>query len=311
MKLIHLSFFFLVFLFSGCESLVTEVSPDKLPDTESKLVVQAFISPQTAYTTVIVTESAPLFGTSSPSGNIITNAVVKISDGSKQVTLQFDSAGASYVIDRARFPVTAGKTYNLSVSDGKRSVQAVCIVPEKRIVAKSYVIDTVHSGTDTSLTVKMSWQDIPGEANYYRLRAYLDLEYTVGEGDGPEIFRERRVRNRFNVDWDRTIGRNDYQSDANLDGAVLTSPSGTFELPKTTTYDFGTGKRYIVHPRNKIVSITFEIYNTDKAYFEYHRSLQLRNTENPFSEPALIFNNINGGLGCFSAYHIGTRVYRP
>ncbi|TDE18674.1 DUF4249 domain-containing protein [Dyadobacter psychrotolerans] len=315
MKLIHCLLLCFAVMLSACESLVTVVSQDKLPDTEAKLVVQAFLNPQAARTTVIVTESAPLFGTSPDRGNVIKNAIVKLSDGTKEVTLSFDSAGASYGIDKARFAIVAGKTYSLSVSDGQRSIQATCVVPAKQVIVKSFVIDTIFSNNgfliDTSLTVKMSWQDIAGEANYYRLRAYLELEYTHGEGNSVETFRERRVRNRFNVDWDRTIGRNDYQSDANLDGAILTSPLGTFELPETITYDFGTGKKFVVRPKNKIVSITFDLYNADEAYFKYHRSLQLRNNENPFSEPSLIFTNINGGLGCFSAYNIGTRIYKP
>lgn len=310
-------FFILIALlsFSACESLVTEVGPESLPDTESKLVVQSFISPQAARITVVVTESVPLFGESTGALNIIRNATVRISDGSREATMRYDSAGSSYSIDRTRFNIVAGKTYQLAVSDGKRSVQATCTVPGKTASIKSYVIDTVYSenafNPDTTITVKMTWDDIPGEANFYRLRSFLELEYTIVESSGPENYKERRVRNRFNVDWDRSVGRNDYRSDVNLDGTVFSSPTGRFTLPTPTSYQDEDGKVHIVYPKSKVISLTFEVDNTDETYFKYHRSLQLRNTDNPFSEPALIYSNVTGGLGCFAAYNSGFVTYKP
>ena len=311
------SFLLILFLLgvSACESLVTEVGPESLPDTESKLVVQSFISPQASRIVVVVTESAPLFGESSGNLHIVKNAIVKISDGSREATIRYDSTGSSYSIDRTRFNIVAGKTYQLSVTDGTRSVRATCIVPLKTVNVKNYVIDTVYSenafNPDTTITVKMTWDDIVGEPNFYRLRSNLELEYTVIEGDSPENFKERRVRNRFNVDWDRSIGRNDFRSDVNLDGTAFSSPIGRYTLPTPMTYQHKDGTIHTVYPKSKIISLTFEVDNTDETYYKYHRSLQLRNTDNPFSEPALIYSNIVDGLGCFAAYNAGFLTYKP
>jgi hypothetical protein len=310
-------FFLLILLLavSACESLVTEVSPDKLPDTESKLVVQSFIAPQTSRIIVVVSESVPLFGESTGTLKVVANATVKISDGSREVTMRYDSTGSSYSVDRTRFNIVAGKTYHLTVSDATRSTKATCTVPLNTVNIKSYVIDTVYSenalNPDTTITVKMTWDDIAGEANFYRLRSFLELEYSVVDGDSPENFKERRIRNRFNVDWDRSIGRNDYQSDINLDGTVFSSPIGRFTLPSAMTYQLPGGETYTVYPKSKIISLTLEVDNTEESYFKYHRSLQLRNTENPFSEPALIYTNITGGLGCFASYNAAIVTYKP
>jgi hypothetical protein len=315
MKPLHYLFLLLLAVISACESLVTTVSPDKLPPTESKLVVQSFISPQANRLTVIVTESIPLFGETSSSGSVVKNAVVKMSDGVKEVTFPYDSASASYSIEKALLAVVAGKTYKLSVTDGKRSVQAACTVPITRIPVKSYVIDTTYTPNsfngDTAITIKMTWQDIAGEANYYRLRASLDVEYSIPEGASATSTKERRVRNRLNVDWDDAVGRRDYVSDASLDGTVFSSPTGRFRLPEVIRYTLADGRIHTIYPKCKIIAIIFEIDNTEESYFRYHRSVQLRNTDNPFSEPSLIFSNINGGLGCFSAYNAGSAVYRP
>lgn len=300
----------------ACESLITTIPESKLPKVESKLVVQCFISPQSARINVVVTESVPLFGETTESENVVFNAVVKISDGTKEVTIPFDTESLLYTIERAAFPIAAGKTYTLSVTDGKRSVSAKCTVPRKNVAVKTYTIDSSYNASefnpDTTLTVKMSWQDIVADTNYYRVRASVDLEYSIPAGTTVEEFREMRIRNRFNFNWDETIGRNDFVSDANLDGTLFTSPIGRCRLPGIIVYDFGNDRKFTIYPKSKIIMVTMDVYNTDVHYFKYHRSLELRrNSDNPFTEPALIYTNITGGLGCFAAYNSGQVVYRP
>lgn len=316
MKLHHIIVLVISVCVSACESLITDIPADKLPRTESKLVVQSFISPQSARINVVVTESIPLFTESGNNGGVVRNALVKISDGTKEIAIPFDSASTLYSIDRALFPIVAGKTYSLFVSDGNRVATGVCTVPDGQVLASSYKLDTSFSSNvfvqDTVLTVQMSWTDASRDTNYYRVRSSVDLEYSVGEGVNAETFKERRVKNRFNFNWDETIGRNDFQSDGNLDGAVFTSPIGRTVLPNVIEYDYGNGNKFTVYPKAKIALVMLEIYNTDVHYFKYHRSLEMRgNSDNPFIEPSLIYTNISGGLGCFAAYNSGQVTYRP
>ncbi|MCE7058768.1 DUF4249 domain-containing protein [Dyadobacter sp. CY343] len=300
---------------AACESLVTEIDEADLPKTESRLVVQSFISPENQKTLVVVSQSAPLFGQDIPAALVLSNALVTISNGSQEAVVPYDSVNMLYAIDKSRFPIEAGKKYTITASDGKRSVNSFCTVPLKVATPKSFEIDTTYSSNfanDTLLTLKMQWDDIPGERNFYRVRAYIDLEYSVADDTSPQDFKERRIRNRFNVNWEETVGRDNFQSDASLDGTVFTSPRGTLRLPGITAYDFGNGNVFTVYPKSKIVSVTMEVFNTDEVYYKYHKSLDnARNSDNPFVEPSLVFTNINGGLGCFAAYHIGQLIYRP
>jgi hypothetical protein len=317
MRFIYLFFILSMIGLCACESLITDIPASKLPKSESKLVVQSFISPQAARINVVVTESVPLFGESTGSrGSVIRNAIVKISDGVHEAVIPFDTASQLYSIDKALFTIAASKTYTLNVSDGKRTVTSSCTVPQKQALTKTYVIDTSFSrdgfDQDTALTLKMTWDDIVGDTNFYRVKASVDLEYSIPEGNSAETFKERRIRNRFNFRWDDTIGRNDYQSDLNIDGVTFTSPVGRASLPQVVTYDYGNGSKFTVYPKAKIITVTMEIYNTDENYFKYHRSLETRgSSDNPFVEPSLIFSNINGGLGCFAAYNAGQAIYRP
>lgn len=312
------SIIFLLFIISlcACDTLITEISPEDLPGATSKLVVQSFISPQAARINVVVTESIPLFGESSSSNSVITNAVVKISDGGNEATLTYDSTSQLYSIERAKFPIIAAQTYKLSVSDRTRSVSAICTVPLNQATIKSYVIDTAYLsrrfGPDTALTLKMVWQDIAGEVNYYRVRANMDVEYSILEGTNPDNFVEKRVRNRFSFNWNDNSGRSQYQNDKNLDGTLFTSPVGRGFLPSTLLYTASDGTRYYAKQKPKLITLVMEVNNTEKSYYDYHKSLDLNDdSDNPFSEPVLIFNNIEGGLGCFAAYNNRQLTYRP
>ncbi|MCF2442738.1 DUF4249 domain-containing protein [Dyadobacter sp. CY345] len=309
--------FFLLILsgLSSCDTLVTEISPDDLPGSTSKLVVQSFISPQAARINVVVTESIPLFGESSSGNSVVKNAIVKISGGGKEVVIPYDSTSQLYSIDKAKFAIVASETYKLSVSDAQRSVTASCTVPANQATIKSYVIDTAYinrsNGLDTALTVRMTWQDISGETNYYRVRANMDVEFSVLEGNSPENFEEKRVRTRFSFRWDDDNGRSDFQNDINLDGTSFTSPLGRGFLPSTLMYIASDGTRYYAKQKPKLIALIIEVNNTEKSYYDYHKTLEQNEDDNPFAEPVLVYNNIEGGLGCFAAYNNRQVIYRP
>jgi hypothetical protein len=299
---------------SACETLVTDIPQSKLPSTSSKLVVNAYISPQNTRTIVVVTESIPLFGESTSGDKVITKAIVKLSNGGKEVTLPYDSTGKVYTISQTLFPIKASETYTITVTDGVRTVNSTCTVPAKAPAIQSYVLDTVNvrnfDGRDTAITLKVNWLDIPGERNYYRVRGFTEVEYSVLQSGSSEM-QEKRVKGRFNFDWDDNIGRSNFQNDVNLDGTLFTSPLGKSSLPSTLLYYSTAGPVY-AKQKVKLLSVTIEVLNTDQPYFDYHKSLNLTsNTENPFAEPALVFSNIQGGLGCFAAYNSRQIIYKP
>lgn len=301
---------------TSCETLVTEIPQSKLPSIASKLVVNSYISPQTAKTIVVVTESIPLYGETISADKIITNALVKLSDGVKEITMPYDTAAKVYSITQAQFPIKATQTYKLTVSDATRSVNATCTVPANLATIQSYVIDTATireiDGRDTALTLKMTWVDIKNEKNFYRARAFTEVEYSVLQVNANKEMTEKRVKGRFNFDWDDNTGRSNYQNDVNLDGANFTSPLGKATLPTSLLYYTPDSKPVYAKQKVKVLSITMEVLNCDQPYYDYHRSLDLnRNSDNPFAEPSLVFTNINGGLGCFAAYNSRLIVYKP
>lgn len=315
MKISHLILFLFAAGLFSCETLITEIPESKLPSITSKLVVNSYISPQSARTIVVVTESIPLYGESTSGNKVITNAVVKLSSGSREIIMPYDTAGKVYSITQAQFPIRASQSYTLTVTDGKRTVNASCTVPANQTTVQSYVIDTAYvndfSGRDTAITLKMTWHDIAGENNFYRVRGFTEVEYSVLQTNSNQERVERRVKGRFNFDWDENTGRSDFQNDMNLDSTLFTSPLGKSVMPTSELYYTDQGPVY-AKQKVKLLTVNMEVLNTDQAYYDYHKSLrQSRNSDNPFAEPSLVFSNINGGLGCFAAYNSRQIIFRP
>ncbi|WP_176884955.1 DUF4249 domain-containing protein [Dyadobacter soli] len=302
-------------LIVGCESMVTNISPSKLPKAGSKLVVQSFISPQAEYINVLVTESLPLFHRSNASVESIEDATVKISDDAHEAIVPFNETTKTYTLPADKFTILAGGTYHLEVSHGVRVVKAQCKVPGVTPVINSYEISPLearHHKLDgiELVQLNMNWKDTPGEKNYYRTNAYMTIEHSVGDGfvNGKET--EKRMTSRLGFYWDRHSVNKELQQDQDLDGTTFFSPPGQLAMPTPRTYSDGVESQ--VKPKPTLKSITIELFNTDENYFKYHHSLDEReDNANPFTEPYLIFTNIEGGLGCFGAYNAGKLVYQP
>ena len=275
----------LVCLLAACEKEVTSL---KLPGADSQLVVNAFISPQDTVLEVAVYESKPVIGERpGASDDLIRDATVTLSDGLKTVVLPLVTptrylSGTAYRTRREALSIEAGKTYYLQVStpDG-RLVRAQCTVPAPPVpeIRFDSVVRTSEYGTGDYLdyTGTLHWQDPAGEENFYRVGA--DLKYVWPDRQG-ELFEEWRP-----VYWDRYKATS--FSDARRDGTPFSSP----------------GVDFFVADHFHSVTLYAHLLHTDRAYFEYHRTLRTNTGDNPFAEPMLLYSNVEGGLGVFAAYN--------
>lgn len=301
-------------LFWSCESMINDLDEDKLPKVESKLAVECYISPQSDEIRVIVTESQPLFGPSSYTPIFIKNAIITLSGEQGEIQIPYYDS-TSYQISRDKFPIEAGKKYILVVTDGRRTVKASCVVPSKTVQLKSYKIDSVfsyHYEGDTVARVKIAWNDIPGESNYYTIRGYAAMETTTLAYDTESGWsKPQRVLSKTLLDY-RYM---DYLiSDTNLDGITFEAPTYYVQLPRKYNYEYidRQGNKYTVYSDPKFSEVQFEVLNLDVNYYRFYKSLkENRNGDNPFVEPALMYSNIEGGLGCFGAYNNAIFKVKP
>jgi hypothetical protein len=277
-------------LLGACEKEATGI---KLPESNSKLVVTGFISPQDTAVSVEVLRSTPAFGTRSLAPPFVSNALVTLSDGDRTVTLPKRGAeGGWYSVEAQAFPVVAGRTYTLRVSvPGGESLEASCTVPEAPALP-AIAIDSVGVPAPQHLSnynLRMSWSDATGQENYYRPVAEVRTVLTENP-DRPPPFPLIRP-----VYWET----DELIDDKAADNGLLYSPRATFAPP-------GLGQ---FKPEHYLYA---QLLHVDRHYYLYHRSLKnaSRSDGNPFAEPVLVYSNITGGLGVFAAYNRATVVTR-
>ncbi len=276
-----------VCLLAACEKDVTSLN---LPAIESQLAIYAFISPQDTVVSVGVYESKPVLEERPGSAtDLIRDAVVTLSDGQKSVALSLPGNGqypgtSNYYVTARDFPIEAGKTYLLRVStpDG-RLATAQCTVPAAPPVPEvrfDPALDTTTSGTagQNVYTGVLHWQDPAGEENFYRVDANVNRVRVDNQG-------------MLWDDWGQVYwkaGKSTTFSDARLDGAQFSSPETTLQ---------------VVRGYFRSVTLYAYLLHTDRAYFEYHRTLRANTDSNPFAEPVLLYSNVEGGLGVFAAFN--------
>lgn len=283
----------------SCKSLVKEIDPSFLPQTDSKLVVACFISPQDTVLSAKVTETKLLIGTTGDIKDDITNASVTLSDGTKNVQLIYHTKLGYYRALPTELPILVGKTYTISVNtpDG-RKVNASTKVPNniaiKEIKVDSTIIPNFQRGdtiTNKSYNVKVIWQDIAGETNYYRAISVFDMIYGVPDPkNGNKTLISTLISSIVDL---RTI------DDKDTDGLLL-SLNRDFQPSNAETNIQGKP----INLTKRLDKIKVGLFQAESNYYNYHTSLRRqRENNNPFAEPVLLFTNINGGFGCFGAYN--------
>lgn len=259
----------------------------ELGELERELVITSFISPNNKTTEVNVTWSRSLFGLQKNDilFDIITYAKVEIStlDGTS-VSLPFDEKNQLYSIDADRFPIISGQTYQLKVvlPDGKTATSK-CTVPRK--INSSLNIETIDSlknGSYYELGIDIGWDDLINQKNYYRIHAFVDQTLVSEDATILNNFERVKFTNEFDV-----------YDDILFENSKIILRNGFYY-----NYYFGDFEGEIVSKK-----IICYLLNTDENYYNYHNTINSNLEIDFYSEPSLIFSNIEGGIGCFGAYN--------
>jgi hypothetical protein len=287
--------------FFSCETLVNDVDPDRLPRSDSKLVVHGYLSPQDTVISVAVNVSTQLIGGSLNLGNNTTaslsDATVTLSNQGKQITLPFDSKSGTYRVKANSLPIIEGQTYHLKVLRNGESTESSCTVPQG-VAIQSIRKDSVDSRGSVSVKdylYHIVWKDPEGQANYYRVGGYIFQTQRVQTG--PNMFENMPNIQPLNFRENNRSG--EFISDERTDGLLLVSIAG-----RAYSY-YSQGVSPFTNQYVELILLSCE-----KTYYEYHRAVQNFDGNNPFAEPSLIPSNIKNGLGCFAAYNRSTFILK-
>lgn len=253
----------------SCEKTVDNI---EIPNGEAKLVCQAFINADSAISKLYLSWSNPIFGENRYQFDTEKNATVKISRGSDVAVLPYVNdpgmMDGYYVLNQSVMDIQAGDHLELKIkTQAGDSISSFCDVPQ----AADYTL--TYTGLDS---IKESF-NIGYYRYYYNFKVvtqskdvYLHLGVNGLYFDGTNQYEESL--------YDNSENNGLYYIKANQQKVI------SFETWK---------------PQNEL--LVYEA-QTDASYYLYHKSVMSFEGENPFSEPVIIYSNIDNGLGVFCSY---------
>jgi hypothetical protein len=219
-----------------------------------------------------------------------------ISDGINEVELDTSSKGLKF--SNKSMQIRYGQTYKIKItSESGLSGEGICTVPEKKNFQMELdtfsVLRQLPQGMQSpygssyrSIDFKATFKDAPGEENFYRIQS-TTLAYYKNQ-----TTQEMRISDGY-LTFDK-----EYNTDKGLDGkSIVFTTIGNY--------------RYFFEPPRDSTIVVIYLYNLEKSYYLYHKSLEDYNVGgNPFSEATPVYSNIDSGLGIFTSYTIDSLVVK-
>jgi hypothetical protein len=272
-KLVYIGLFMAALMLTACESNVTNVSP---PQVDPELVVFSFISPEDDSILVEVRMTTPIFSGGDLSKDRVTDAQVRLrAVGGAEIVIPHQGNGR-YTIAGSTFQIQAGQQYQLLVNTPNGyQASAFTTVPFENPAITAIDTFNVPAGFGFNIYLaRASWQDLPGK-HYYRLSSRQ--LYTTPNGD-----------TLYSI----------------LDNSLLSDSQKENQLLQATV-------EYYPQESDSLQTANYELLllTTDENYYKYHQRRFQYTGDNPFEEPLPMFDNIDGGTGCFGSYRLQKRNF--
>jgi hypothetical protein len=197
------------------------------------------------------------------------------------IVIPYDNQQQQYVLPAELFAITAGETYYLKVLvDGMPTVEAQTTVPRDIVNLASHQLTSLPSSNDEGMEenrylIETKWNDIASVSNFYSVVMNQQVTWDHGQMLETQNFHMYR----------------DYLTDTGTDGETMTHRA------EINSY---------IPPISNLVESGIRIYllNCSRDYFLYHQSLHNgAGYSDPFSEPSMVYSNIENGLGCFGSFN--------
>lgn len=268
---ILLSFLILLpFLFS-CEKDATI----PVPESEPKLVLYGFFSPEDDSLELKVTWTKPVFGKQANNENV-EGAEVRLEGPSGSVTFPEIGPGV-YAQAQSLVNLEYNKTYTLyaRAPNGKEARATFTMPPSAGPIGFSALItDSMSSDYGGGpvvdrYTFRINVSDSDPALKYLRISNYSYTDYGFGGDYG-----------WYPLDYDlndRMI-RSEGAGTRNFEFFLYAFPGSSFDPSSVSTY-------------------RFSLIRAGKEYYDFHSRLSNFEGDNPFAEPSLLYSNVSGGLG--------------
>lgn len=240
-------------------------------------VVSCFITANNSFVNVSLTKTTGIIGHPYGEKVNITDAEVTITNLTDTIYLTYDSLAQEYFSFVNQPFLFFNQTYYLNIKANGKLISAKAFIPEENNNTYINIQTNTQFNPDGFYTFKTSVniKDNANQENYYRLIPLVLLVDTLGD-----------VTDTINQNVGFGIDRC-YLQDANQNGA---------DLKTEITFN------YTPFDSQKIVGVKIGVVNCSKTYYEYHKKLNTLQIGSSLTDPLIIPNNINGGIGVFAGY---------
>jgi hypothetical protein len=258
-------------------SCTTDATNVEVPNTAPKISVTCFISDDIDTINANIFWSDPVF-TNSDRPEFPSDMDVRISNGTTEGVFTYNETNGRYQLPVTSFPLVAGQTYSLVVkaTDGTTVTASTYIPFTPPIVASATATISEQSqgegfkGGNFLITFKTTLQNASEAFEYYRFSHYLNFQDPVNE-----------------YDYTAFYGSTYFNDDALSNNALYSEFNVQY-------FDYGMDQ-------GQISCITY-IMNATEEYYRFHQTLENQSPGDPFSEPTLVYSNVENGLGVFAGY---------
>jgi hypothetical protein len=251
-----------------------------VPESEPKLVLYGFFSPDDDTLELKVTWTKPVFGKESINENV-TGAEVRLEGPSGSITFPEYGLGL-YVQSKELANLQYNTSYTLFVKapNGKEARASFSIPPPAdNIGFSASIIDSIMSDYGNGpvadrYTFKVNVSDADPALKYLRITNFAFTDFGFG-GD--------YTWNPMDYDLNQRLFRSEGPNPRNYEFFFASYPGNSFDPSASSSY-------------------RFTLIRAGQDYFDFHNRLYNYEDDNPFGEPTLLYSNVTGGLGIVAGY---------
>lgn len=274
-------------LMAGCTEVV---DADDLLDTEEKILIVGYLSPNDTIIRIDVSRTLPAIGTplnpAFPEENkdqfLIKNANVTVSDeNGDSTTLGYDDSIEAYYAQATSLTIETGRNYFLEVLVDGKEYNASCRIPEKIPEIEETITMNETTFGDSIINLNISFQDFKNERNFYSIGGTF---YATYQSMDEEPFTSEREL-FFTPDW--------LIRDNLVDGGIVDRNS---EIVNSSAFTV----------TNK--SLTIQVAHMEETIFQNLQTFQNNEDadDDPFIEYSIAPDTFldEGAIGIFAGYQI-------
>ena len=273
---------FLALLINSCK-FDTIVNVD-LPKHKPVIVVNSFFNPDSAWKVKLTRSQGAL--ENGPIQNIADANVDVWEDNQRVVELTHIGNGLYRAENSKPLP---GKKYELRASaPDYLPVTASDIAPQAVAITKVKV-DTITKADYEELELTISFTDPPAPGSKYHINLW---GWSGNENGGLEFNAVNFSSSDLLLSEGQAMDMEFWDNQAVFNDVILAGKQYGLKLRISTYY--AQQDLYVM------------LSTVSDAYYTYHKSFQKHQDteENPFSEPVIVYNNVENGLGIFAGYSL-------